>query len=336
MKNRWIRGAAALAALICFTGCAKQGGTGAAVEEQITAEDTQVEEASESGTPAEDAPAQEEEDVVYPQSIGLSGVGNARELGGYVSEDGRTVVRGRLLRTASLSAATDEDIKRLSDVYHTAVVVDLRMTNEIEAAPDVDIPNAKNIHLGIIDEAAVAEKKNNLTAEDLEGLDLTNKMDQLKIAIKLGIIGENMYIDFLSGAQGKDNYRKFFEELLALPDGQAILFHCTQGKDRTGVAAMLILSALGVDKAAIMEDFELTNTFNADLIAKEREMLTGQGYEGEELALMMTAMDEVNPQYMENAYAWIEDEYGSVVGYITKELNISEEQINTLKDKFLE
>ena len=99
---------------------------------------------------------------------------------------------------------------------------------------------------------------------------------------------------------------------------------------------MLILSALGVDENTIMDDFLLTNTFNAELIESERNMLTQQGYSGEELNTLMKAMDEVDPQYMINVLDWLKANYGSVTGYITQELGVTEEQLETLRAKYLE
>ena len=92
------------------------------------------------------------EAAVPAQSILLSGVGNARELGGYKTEDGREVRHGILLRTAKLSGATEEDIQRLISEYHLAVVVDFRGDNEIEKKPDPEISGARNLNLQIIDE----------------------------------------------------------------------------------------------------------------------------------------------------------------------------------------
>ena len=145
-----------------------------------------------------------------------------------------------------------------------------------------------------------------------------------------------MYINFLSGDQGKENYKRMFEELLSMPEGKSLLFHCTQGKDRTGCAAMLILSALGVDEGTILQDFMLTNTFNEKLIESERKMLIEKGYEGKELQTLMIAMDEVDSEYIQLALGWIKENYGSVKGYITKELGISDEQIEALKTMYLE
>ena len=270
------------------------------------------------------------------QSIGLEGVGNARELGGYQSEDGRTVKRGVFLRTAALGGATEADIQRLGEVYQLATVIDLRMTSEIEAAPDPEIEGVKNIHLGIIDEEALEEKRQSLSPEDLEGLDLTNTLDRLKMASKLGIVGDQMYVNFLSGDAGKAGYKQLFQELLELPEGGAVLFHCTQGKDRTGCAAMLILSALGVDEETILADFTLTNIYNEALIESERQMLSAQGVEGEEQETYLRLMDEVDAQYMINALDWLKESYGSVLGYISDELGIEEAQLETLRDRYLE
>ena len=269
-------------------------------------------------------------------SIGLTGVGNARELGGYATMDGRTVKRGVFLRTAALDGATEADIQRLREVYHLAVVIDLRMTSEVEARPDPEIPGVENLHLSIMDEAAIAERRKNLTAEDVEGLDMDTLLDQLKLAMKLGIVGENMYVDFLSGEPGKAGYGQLFRALLELPEDGALLFHCTQGKDRTGCAAMLILSALGVDEQTILEDFMLTNTYNAELIEGERQMLMGMGVEGEELDTYIKCMDEVDEGYMIKALDWMKANYGSVTGYITGALGVTEAQLEDLRDRYLD
>lgn len=268
------------------------------------------------------------------QSIGLKGVGNARELGGYSAEGGRTVKHGVFLRTAKLSAATSDDIKRLHDVYHLSVILDFRITAEREAAPDQEIPGAKNIHLRIINEQRTVES---IYAEKYgKKPDISSKLDFLKIAIELGFVSEKMYIRFLSDNQGKEGYSRMFQEILAIPEGKSILFHCTQGKDRTGIAAMLILSALGFDEKTIIHDYLLTNTFNAELIASERRMLTENGLSGEELDAYMKAMDEVDPQYMINALEWMKENYSSVTGYIIKELGVTERQLEIMRSRFLE
>ena len=271
-----------------------------------------------------------------PQSIELEGVGNARELGGYVTKDGLTVKHGVLLRTAELAGATSEDIKRLKEDFKLGVIIDFRTTLEAKHSPELEIEGVKNLLLLIIDEEAAMKKIQSLPQEELKGLDLSDKFTMVILSIKTGFISDQLYIDFLSGAQGKESYRIMFRELLDLPEGRGFLFHCRQGKDRTGCAAMLILSALGVDEETIMKDFLLTNDFNAKLIEQETQMLHQKGIEGEEFEQYIAAMDKVDPQYMLNALNWMKDTYGSVTGYITKELGVTPEEIELLKNKYLE
>jgi protein-tyrosine phosphatase len=88
-----------------------------------------------------------------------------------------------------------------------------------------------------------------------------------------GIISDQMYVEFLQGETGKAGFRNFFRVLLETPEGSAVLWHCTNGKDRTGVAAMLLLGILNVDEETIMADFMLTNTFNEAEITATRQQL---------------------------------------------------------------
>ena len=87
-------------------------------------------------------------------SLLLTGVGNARELGGYTTEDGRTVKHGALLRTAKLADATEEDIQRLLTVYRLAVDVDFRGDGEVESAPDPEMEGVEYQNIHIMDESS--------------------------------------------------------------------------------------------------------------------------------------------------------------------------------------
>ena len=271
------------------------------------------------------------------QSLSLTGVSNARELGGYAAEDGKTVKRGVLLRTAKLADATQEDIERLLSVYHLAVDVDFRGDNEVESAPDPEMEGVEYLNINILDDSAgpSEELEAEIAALEEQGVEI-DKITRLRLFQKYGGFTDQMYVDFLSSDVGKAGYSQFFRALLALPEGRAILFHCSQGKDRTGCGAMLILFALGVDEETVMEDFLLTNDFNAALIAEEREYLIENGVVEDELDSYMKAMDQVYPEFMENAIRWMTETYGSPLGYITRELGVTEAEIQALRDRLLE
>ena len=264
------------------------------------------------------------------QTINLTSVFNAREIGGYITNDGLKVKRGVLLRTASLNKISSEDIARLTKNYNLSVIADLRMSFEAAAKSDPVIEGVKYVNLRVIDEKLYMRELEKKLAGEKDPFEI------LKITANSDLINKNLYIDFLSGEFGKKAYTGFFKELLNLPDGHSLLFHCTQGKDRTGCAAMLILSALGVSEDIILEDYMLTNIFNADLREKDRKMLLARGIKEDELGKYMFLLNSVDKEFMTNALSWLKENYGSPVGYIINELGISENEIVKLKSKFLE
>ena len=269
-------------------------------------------------------------EAALSQSITLKSVGNARELGGYTTVDGRTVKHGVLLRTAALNTISSEDTARLTDKYHLAVIADLRMSLEVAAKPDPVIDGVKYVNMRVINEELFTRELEKKLA--IEG----DAVQRLKTMIDTGIMSFDMYVNFLSEDSGKKAYREFFHELLDLPEGHSLLFHCTQGKDRTGCAAMLILSALGVSEDTIMKDFLLTNEYNAEKIAAQRKMLLSHGIDESQLEQYMIILDEVNPKTMATLLSWLKEKYGSPVEYIVQELGVSEEDIAELQTKFLE
>ena len=271
------------------------------------------------------------------QSLSLTGVNNARELGGYAAEDGKTVKRGVLLRTAKLANAAEEDIERLLSVYHLAVDVDFRGDQEIESAPDPEMEGVEYLNIHILDDSTgpSEEMEAEIAALEEQGVEI-DKITRLRLMQKYGGFTDQMYVDFLSSDAGKAGYSSFFRALLALPEDRAILFHCSQGKDRTGCGAMLILFALGADEETVMQDFLLTNEYNAALIAEEREYLTENGIGEDELDTYMKAMDQVYPEFMANTVQWMTETYGSPLDYIIRELGVTEAEIQALRDKFLE
>ncbi|MCR4922451.1 MAG: tyrosine-protein phosphatase [Lachnospiraceae bacterium] len=270
------------------------------------------------------------------RSINIKSVGNARELGGYESLSGRKIRRGILLRTAAINTISESDKDILCKEYHLAVVVDFRSSYESRGKEDPTLPGVKNCVFSIIDEEQMKAMEKEFGRKDFSSRDPGEKVKFLEMGIEQGFIGENMYIEFLKEESGIKGYRAFFRELIDLPQGRSILFHCTQGKDRTGLGAMLIMSALGVSEENIVDDYMLTNIFNEKLIENERMFFESMGIRGERLVEYMRAMDEVNPQTMENALLWVKREYGSVKGYINRALGISDEELEGLKRKFLE
>ena len=264
------------------------------------------------------------------QSIPLKSIRNARELGGYTTVDGRTVKKGVLLRTGNLSAVSDEDTRLLTDTYRLQHIVDFRMPMELPGSEDPAITGAEYHHLNVIDLSTLplegAPDVNVNTIDLVEAIELTES---------LGLLNPGMYIGFLSHDAGKTAYADFFRVLLSADPERAALWHCTSGKDRTGLAAMLLLSAFGVDEETIVSDYLLTNEYNAPRIASARQQLKERGLDDEMIAKAVIILDAVDERFMRTAIAYLKDTYGSVLGYISGELHITDDEIELLKDKYL-
>jgi len=268
------------------------------------------------------------------QSIGLTGVRNARELGGYAASDGRRVKKGLLLRTASLFKATEEDLKALRDKFRVCTIADFRMDMEESVEPDPAIEGAEYHRIEVMNQAELEKMYSNMA--EMWELRETDFLRFLREAMAMKVVSDGMYIDFLDGELGRKGFEKFFRLLLDAPKDRAVLWHCTSGKDRTGVAALLLLTVLGVDEETALYDFMLTNEFNSQSIVRLRAMLEEKGVSEDEIPVMIAILDGVNRRYMENAIEWMKKEYGSIKGYVNEVLHVGDEDIELLKEKYLE
>ena len=175
--------------------------------------------------------------------IDFDGIVNARDLGGIPAADGKKVKPGRLLRGAGLKNASDADILRLEQEYRLRHVVDFRFAEESDHNPDRPVPGAEYHNMP----ALIRSKEN--TMRMVEGNGAEPDFDA---------VYRMVYARLAELEHTAQTYRKFFDILLSTPEG-AVYFHCTQGKDRTGMAAILTLTALGADWKDIEADYFLSN-----------------------------------------------------------------------------
>lgn len=264
------------------------------------------------------------------QSIGLTSVANARELGGYRIGDS-IVKKSVLLRSGSLVDITEEDKKILSEKYHLSMLVDFRMRMETESFPDPEIGDAIYLKLPVMEMEDSPEYDEELAKEAFK----KGRLEMLKDAIRMGMLDERLYAYFLLSDRGKEAYRNFFKVLLELPEGGGVLWHCTDGKDRTGIAAMLLLTALGADKELIIEDYLLSNEYNSAKIQLAEESVRGMDVTEEVKRQITFGLAAVYESYMASAMQALTDKYGSVDGYLATEIGVGESEKDILRTKFL-
>ena len=238
-----------------------------------------------------------------------SGV-NFRDLGGYVTTDYRRIVMRRIYRAGDISQLTDADMEELKrrKIY---TVVDFRSEDEVSAAPDRLLSGADYLSLPVG----------------------SGNTANLASFIKEYASGRDAMAAFYSEISAfKEKYRLFFRKLLMLPDTSAIVFHCSAGKDRTGIAAALLLYAFDVPMETIMADYVATNLYRKDENEKMISHLVNEhGADRQTAAEVMDA----NPFYLESAFKALKRQYGSIDLFLYKELGMNEAAKLKLREKYL-
>lgn len=263
----------------------------------------------------------------------LPGVQNSRELGGYPVEGG-VVKKGILIRTAELIYATPEAKLKLSETYHIKHIVDFRMKSEAMKAPDPIIPGAENHNFSVVEfEDYFAMLGNTDIPKDILSKPM-DKSQMIEMAYEKGFIGPHMYSMYLLSDRGKKAYKDFFRLLIETDlETSAVLWHCTDGKDRAGLAAALLLAALGADMKTILDDYMLTNVYNANKIDAIKSKYSDCTQEKQDA--MIFAGGGVIDSYLINAFSSINKQFGSVKGYLIDGLGLNGSDFILLKEKMI-
>ena len=251
---------------------------------------------------------------------------NFRELGGYKTVDGRTVKYHKILRSAGLADLTDNDLQQLKD-YGLKIDVDFRSKKEIDDKPDKRPEGVRYVWAPVFqdDETKASEVQSDTYIPEIGG-DPTNGYAHML----------DVYRDIITGAPGKAAYRKFFNQLLLnTGDEEVLLFHCSAGKDRTGMGAVFFLQALGIPFETIKEDYLLTNVANKEYVKGLIKMLEKKGYTDPDVLNSVRDLMTVHYNYLATAIKTINSLYGNIDNYIKNELKVSESEITTLKKIYL-
>ncbi|MDR0602155.1 MAG: tyrosine-protein phosphatase [Treponema sp.] len=212
---------------------------------------------------------------------------NVRDLGGFAAADGRLVRRGLLYRAGDLCDPSEGD-RAVLEQLGIAAVVDFRSGEEKEKSPDCAIGTVRlRVELPIDAGSMIALSR--------EGGDASGE----------GLM-EKLYRRLAEDA--RPHYREFFA-ILAYGQNTPLLFHCSAGKDRTGLAAALLLLALGVEREQAYRDYLLS----AECLAgKYRALIDGDpGIEP-----FMT----VRRSYLDAAFDHIDGMFGGIERYLETEL----------------
>lgn len=246
---------------------------------------------------------------------------NCRDLAGMKTRFKKVIKPDMLLRSGDLSHANRQDLLALQKMG-IAEVVDLRTTWETTLFPDRLVPESTYIHDPVYRETDLAK-------------DAGSQIDLAKDAVKDSKqLMCMMYASSMSDPDAIQAWKEFFDVLKRAKGGT--LFHCTQGKDRTGMAAMLIETALGVSEEDRLKDYLQTNLYMAKHANRDEKIV-------KEVAddFAVTLDDDIDSylyahqDYYDAAQNEVIKMAGSWEGYLSKVLDLSAEDLQLLQDKFL-
>ncbi len=251
----------------------------------------------------------------------VHGAPNFRDLGGYTTSDGRVVKWGKLYRTDALNELTDGDqgyLERL-DIQR---IVDFRIPDEAGDAPD-KLPaelRARYVNMPVgFNDGNYAEFVKKIMSGDTQGLNLEGALEQ----------GNVKFVREFTPV-----FRDWLHGLVTTADGSQI-FHCTAGKDRTGLAAAVFLLSLGVPEDQVMQDYLASNIYLKD--KNERSLWKMRIFSlGRADTKGVKPMMEVRQSYLKAAFDTMRQDYGSIDNYLREGLGVDEAFREQLRARYLE
>lgn len=256
--------------------------------------------------------------VVAERSLPLEKGSNFRDLGGYLGADGKRVAWGRIYRSGALPMLSENDYSYLGELEINAIV-DLRSIDERQVAPD--LLDDRNGALYVSNDYPIAPL---IEAARRKGDGALYAGTEKRLTPQL---------------------RSMFN--LLLRDEGAVMFHCSAGQDRTGIAAALILSALGVDRNTIFRDYHLSTA----LRRPQYEMPEIDPSEFPDNIIVQIYAQQraehgelkAEPLYTKDGqshivmfFDYLDQTYGGAEAYLASELDIGPDEIERLRDLYLD
>lgn len=258
----------------------------------------------------------------------LDGLFNTRDLGGMPAVDGSRIKHGKLIRSGKLYKLSDKTVDALKKMG-VDTVIDLRIFTEIEEYPDTVWEGLNYRHYPLLCTATrgITHEKSMLKTMAVEARRIKDEFgtaDNYMAAMYRSIL---LY----------DEPQKYLSQVLRhiIEEENCVLWHCSGGKDRAGIVAMLVESLLGVDEKIIVEDYVASYGFQ-----KARFFWNKLGLVIAPLTLrfkkILFAMMYAKPRYLTEAMDAVKEKYGSVTEYCKQALGVTDGDIAKMKEKYLE
>ena len=257
---------------------------------------------------------------------------NARDLGGLVGAGGREIKPHRLLRTAHLHDASKADLTRLHEEYNLAKIFDFRSIGEADALPDQEVVGAEHHLLPTIDLSAERLTEQPIPQEAF--LDLESHIVNYSFYPEVQKMARNMYPSLIRSEFSQLQYATYLRLIIEAPEDGGILWHCAQGKDRTGWGAAFLMFALGVEPETVIADFDLSNEAYRPIVNKLNADVLARGGGEKEMAVIQAFMGVSTANFI-STLQLIDREFGGMTAYLHDILCLTHDDIQLLRKRFL-
>ena len=234
--------------------------------------------------------------VAAERRIEMDGPSNFRDVGGYPTIDGGWTRWGRVFRSDGLHQLSDADHEMMSALGITTVF-DLRSDGEVEHAPDRLPDGVAHVHMPMSSDVV---RQRSMLERILDG-DLP-KFDE-----------DDMAAGYLRMLAGFPEY--LGRMITTVAEGETVLFHCTAGKDRTGIVAMTMLGLAGVIDPHILDDYEISAQYrahSADGTNWFAQQIREAGHDPDDYHAMWGSPRSVMGKTLEG----LRSEWGDFAGYV--------------------
>ena len=261
------------------------------------------------------------------ERLSLKGLPNARDLGGFKTVDGKEIVYGKLFRSGKLYKLNSKTLSAVKSLKLTHII-DLRINTEYEEKPDTIIDGAKIVHLPLLCTATPA-----ITADKSMRLLMKKQSKRIKKEFKTA---DNYMVEMYKRVLLNDESKETLKGILKiLLEADGVLWHCNGGKDRAGLTAMLIEGLLGVPDETIIQDYVVSHKYQRKKLFWSNLGLS-IAFLGTEFRKIILNMLSAKPQYIIKTLEFINGTYGGIIPYAKTELNVTDEYVEKLRNKYLQ
>ena len=260
--------------------------------------------------------------------VELEGQSNFRDIGGYVTADGRRVKWGQVYRSGELHKLSDTDVDKL-DALDIKAVANFLTEREIKSRGHDRLPEG-------VREIPLPMEMGNLGEMAGVIVEARGTGDFSEVPVELNPEIHRVLIN-----EGRKYYATLLREI-ADPAGRPMVYHCSHGVHRTGTATAILLSALGVPWETIREDYLLSNKYRAEEVNRrtsDLRLLAADTFLVEPEEVDMTniyAFYVLQPEYIDASLDEAVKQYGSMESYIREGLGITDKELASLREQMLE